>query len=164
MGRRLGELRYAVIRGLTEAERRLARGEFGDALDFDRIRLLPTPWPFERAFVPGRWFGRDWILWPGRSLPGDFAVAPVALQAVLIHELVHVWQAQAGMNLLAAKIRAGDGPSAYGYPEAPCGWDALNIEQQAMAVEHRFRAARGHRVPDEASLYAGLCPIGKARA
>ena len=83
---------------------------------------------------------------------------------MLIHELVHVWQAQAGVNLLAAKIRAGDGPSAYGYPEAPCGWDELNIEQQAMAVEHRFRSAGGHRVPDEASLYAGLCPIGKARA
>ncbi|WP_298163058.1 hypothetical protein [Brevundimonas sp.] len=148
------------MRALTDGERRLARSEFGDALDLGSIRLVPTPWPFDRAFVPGRWFGRDWILWPGRSLPADFGVAPVGLQAVLIHELVHVWQAQRGVNLLAGKIRAGDGPSAYGYPRAPCGWDALNIEQQAMAVEHRFRAARGLRVPEEASLYAGLCPIG----
>ena len=149
------------MRGLSEGETRLARREFGEALDLDTVRLTPTPWPFDRAFVPGRWFGRDWILWPGRSLPPDFAVAPVGLQAVLIHELVHVWQAQQGVNLLAAKLRAGDGPSAYGYPEAPCGWDALNIEQQAMAVEHRFRAGRGLRVPDGASLYGGLCPIGR---
>lgn len=148
------------MRALTDGERRLARSEFGDALDLESIRLAPTPWPFDRAFVPGRWFGRDWILWPGRSLPADFAVAPVGLQAVLIHELVHVWQARQGVNLLAGKLRAGDGPSAYGYPEAPCGWEALNIEQQAMAVEHRFKATRGLQVPDEASLYAGLCPVG----
>lgn len=148
------------MRRLTEGEKRLARAEFGVALELETVRLAPTPWPFDRAFAPGRWFGLDWVLWPGRSLPKDFAVAPVALQAVLIHELVHVWQAQAGVNLLAGKIRAGDGPSAYAYPRAPCGWDELNIEQQAMAVEHRFRAARGQRVPAEASLYGGLCPIG----
>ncbi|MFC5343819.1 hypothetical protein ACETK8_11330 [Brevundimonas staleyi] len=148
------------MRGLTEGERRLARGEFGAAVDLDRVCLAGTPWPFDRAFVPGRWFGRDWILWPGRGLPEDFALAPVSFQAVLIHELVHVWQAQRGVNLLAGKIRAGDGPSAYGYPKAPCGWDELNIEQQAMAVEHRFKAGRGLRVPEEASLYGGLCPIG----
>ncbi|WP_428149165.1 hypothetical protein [Brevundimonas sp.] len=148
------------MRALTEGEKRLAQGEFGEALELGTIRLAATLWPFDRAFVPGRWFGRDWVLWPERSLPGDFAVAPVALQAVLIHELVHVWQAQQGVNLLAGKIRAGDGPSAYGYPKAPCGWEALNIEQQAMAVEHRFKASRGLRVPEEASHYGGLCPIG----
>ncbi|MGV3578752.1 hypothetical protein [Brevundimonas sp.] len=148
------------MRSLTEGERQLALSEFGAALDLNRVRLAGTPWPFYRAFVPGRWFGRDWILWPGRGLPKDFAVAPVSLQAVFIHELVHVWQAQQGVNLLAGKIRAGDGPSAYGYPKAPCGWDELNIEQQAMAVEHRFKAGRGLRVPEEAALYAGLCPIG----
>ena len=149
-----------MVRPLTQAERGLAEAEFGDTLELDAVRLAPTPWPFDRAFVPGRWFGRDWILWPGRGLPQDFGAAPVSLQAVFIHELVHVWQAQQGGNLLAGKIRAGDGPSAYGYPKAPCGWDELNIEQQAMAVEHRFRASRGQRVPEEAGLYGGLCPIG----
>ena len=148
------------MRALTDGERRLIRGEFGDAVALEAVRFLGTPWPFDRAFVPGRWFGRDWVLWPGRSLPEDFAVAPVALQAVLIHEMVHVWQGQSGVNLLTAKLRAGDGPSAYGYPASPCGWEALNIEQQAMAVEHRFRAARGLRVPADAGHYASVCPIG----
>ncbi len=149
-----------MIRSLTQSERRLAQTQFGDALDLDIVRLAPTPWPFDRAFVPGRWFGRDWILWPGRGLPADFASAPISLQAVFVHELVHVWQAQSGVNLLTGKIRAGDGPAAYRYPDAPCGWAELNIEQQAMAVEHRFRAGRGQRVPDAASLYGDLCPIG----
>lgn len=138
----------------------MVEGEFGNAVDLNRVRLLGTPWPFDRAFVPGRWFGRDWILWPAQALPKDFATAPVSLQAVLIHEMVHVWQAQMGVNLLAAKLRAGDGAGAYAYPGAPCGWAELNIEQQAMTVEHRFRLSRGQRVPEAAPFYGGLCPIG----
>lgn len=149
-----------MIRGLTPGERRLIGGEFGPALVLDTVRLMATPWPFDRAFVPGRWFGRDWILWPGAGLPSDFAVAPVALQAVLIHEMVHVWQARNGVNLLTGKLRAGDGPAAYRYPASRCGWAALNIEQQAMAVEHRFRAARGQPVPADAGFYGRLCPVG----
>ncbi|WP_150126008.1 hypothetical protein [Brevundimonas sp. LM2] len=147
------------MRGLTAGERRLIRGEFGETVALDAVRLVGTPWPFDRAFVPGHWVGRDWILWPARGLPEDFSVAPVSLQAVLIHEMVHVWQAQSGVNLLAGKMKAGDGPAAYGYPAARCDWTALNIEQQAMAVEHRFRAGRGHRVPADAAFYAAACPI-----
>lgn len=151
-------------RRLTEGERRLAESEFAQALDLDRIRILATPWPFDRAFVPGCWFGRSWILWPKRSLPADFAAASLGLQAILIHELVHVWQAQTGVNLLTGKLRAGDGPRAYAYPDAPCGWEQLNIEQQAMAVEHRFRAARGQQVPQQAAFYGALCPVGGANS
>ncbi len=151
-----------MIRDLTEGERALIRGEFGDAMALDEVRLVGTPWPFDRAFVPGRWFGRDWILWPAAGLPADFNVAPVSLQAVLIHEMVHVWQARSGVNLLTGKLRAGDGPHAYRYPATRCAWAALNIEQQAMAVEHRFKASRGLHVPDDAGHYAGLCPIGSS--
>lgn len=153
-----------MIRGLTEGERALIREEFGDTVGLDTVRLAGTPWPFDRAFVPGRWFGRDWILWPGRSLPADFAVAPVALQAVLMHEMVHVWQAQSGVNLLTGKLKAGDGPSAYSYPSTRCGWEALNIEQQAVTVEHRFKAARGLRTPDDAVWYGDICPIRRSNS
>ncbi len=162
MGRDHDGLRRAVIRALTPGERALIRGEFGEALSLDDVRLAGTPWPFDRAFVPGRWFGRDWVLWPATALPADFSVSPVSLQAVLIHEMVHVWQARMGINLLTAKLRAGDGPTTYRYPATRCGWDALNIEQQAMAVEHRFRVSRGQKAPDDAAHYAGLCPVGGA--
>src|SRR5690606_29918929 len=95
-----------VIRALTEGERALAAEAFGDALTLETIRFLPAPWPFKRAFVPGRWFGRDWIVWPRLNLPSDLAAAPLRLQAMLVHELTHVWQAQQGVNLLTGKIRA----------------------------------------------------------
>ncbi len=150
----------AVIRGFTAGEQALARSVFGDAIRLDTVRFLPSPWPFDRAFVPGRWFGRDWIVWPERSLPRDFTAAPLAVQAVLIHELVHVWQAQSGVNLVTGKLKAGDGPAAYRYPtDDGCDWCALNIEQQAMMVEHRFRLSRGGTVPREDDFYRHRVPF-----
>lgn len=153
-----------MMRSLTEPERALAEEAFGDGLNLDSVRLTATPWPFVRAFVPGRWFGREWILWPRRTLPEDFALAPVKQQAVLIHELTHVWQAQQGINLLTGKIRAGDRPSSYEYPVGmDCDWGQLNIEQQAMVVEHRFRLSRGGKVPADAAFYDRVCPLGARR-
>jgi len=150
-----------VIRALTEGERALASEAFGDALVLAPIRILPAPWPFERAFVPGHWFGRDWIVWPWRTLPPDITTAPLGLQALLIHELTHVWQAQQGVNLLNGKLRAGDRPASYEYPVGvDCDWGGLNIEQQAMVVEHRFRLTRGQRAPADPAFYDRVCPIG----
>ena len=148
------------MRALTAGERRLARSALGDAIQLDTVRLIKSPWPFDRAFVPGRVMGRDWIVWPASSLPADISVAPMAVQAMLIHELVHVWQAQVGVNLLLAKLKAGDGPGAYGYvADDGCRWDGLNIEQQAMAVEHRFRRSRGQATPGDDAFYARVCPF-----
>ena len=150
-----------MIRRLTDAERSLAAEVFADSLVVSSIRILPAPWPFTRAFVPGRWFGRDWIVWPRQSLPSDLAEAPLRLQALLVHELTHVWQAQQGINLLAGKLRAGDRPASYRYPvSSDCDWRGLNIEQQAMVVEHRFRLSRGETVPADAAFYDRVCPIG----
>jgi hypothetical protein len=153
-----------VIRSLTEGEGRLVQSEFGLAIRLEEVRLAAMPWPLVRAFVPGRAFDLSWICWPGKGLPDDFAAAPLSFQAVLIHEMVHVWQAQSGINLLTGKLRAGDGPRAYAYPDAPCGWEALNIEQQAMTVEHRFRARRGQRVPQAHRYFAAVCPIDASKA
>lgn len=148
-------------RKLTDGERDLAEGAFGDALDLDRIRILASPWPFDRAFVPGRWFGREWIVWPWRTLPADIAAEPLKLRATFIHELTHVWQAQQGVNLITGKIRAGDKPSSYEYPVGmDCAWGDLNIEQQAMVVEHRFRLLQGGKVPADPAFYDRVCPIG----
>lgn len=153
--------RGAVIRPLTPGEVELAREAFGDALRCDSIRLLSAPWPFNRAFVPGRWFGREWIVWPGRTLPADIAAAPLKSRATLIHELTHVWQAQQGVNLLTGKIRAGDRPASYAYPTGmDCDWGTLNIEQQAMVVEHRFRLLNGGAVPATSEFYDRVCPLG----
>ncbi len=154
-----------MIRILTAGERALAKQAFGDSLELETIRFLRSPWPFDRAFVAGRWFGRDWIVWPDRSLPADIAAAPLRLQATFIHELTHVWQAQQGVNLLTGKLRAGDRPSSYEYPVGmDCDWGDLNIEQQAMVVEHRFRLTRGQKTPGDRAFYDRVCPINRPNA
>ncbi|MFN3815870.1 hypothetical protein [Brevundimonas sp.] len=130
---------------------------FGDALALDPVRILASPFP--RAFVAGGWFGRDWIVWPRRVLPHDMAAAPVTIQATFIHELVHVWQAQQCVNLLLAKLKAGDDRAAYTYPLEACTWGGLNIEQQASAVEHAFRLSRGGVVPGDAAFYRAVAPF-----
>lgn len=150
------------MRPLTSGEAALARDVFGDDLRLEHIRFLPAPWPLTRAFVPGRWFGSDWIVWPRRTLPDDASAASLRTQAIFIHELVHVWQAQQGLNLLTSKLRAGDGPGAYAYPlDDGCEWGRLNIEQQAMIVEHRFLLSRGGRVPADQAFYDRVCPLAR---
>lgn len=154
-----------MIRGLTVGEQALAREAFADSLTLETIRFLKSPRPFDRAFVAGRWLGRDWIVWPEAALPEDIASAQLMAQATFIHELTHVWQAQQGVNLLTGKLRAGDRPSSYAYPIGmDCGWADLNIEQQAMVVEHRFRLSRGLPTPGDQAFYDRVCPIGRPLA
>ncbi|WP_295207624.1 hypothetical protein [uncultured Brevundimonas sp.] len=79
---------------------------------------------------------------------------------MLIHELTHVWQAQQGVNLLFAKLKAGDTPASYAYRVEPtCRWDALNIEQQAMVMEHRFHCRCGRPTPGDKAFYDTVCPF-----
>lgn len=147
-------LRQIRLRRFTAAERGLAAEMFGEGLDAVRVRLLTIPvWP--RAFVAGG----SLIVWPARSAPADFGDAPLSLQATFVHELTHVWQAQTGVNLLLSKIKAGDSAAAYAYElTAETQFSRLNIEQQAMVVEHAFLATRGARTPCAAELYENIAP------
>lgn len=127
---------------------------FGEGLDAARVRLLALP-VWRRAFVAGPAL----MVWPARSAPQDFEAAPLRLQATFVHELTHVWQAQRGTNLILAKLKAGDSAAAYAYDlAAGPGFARLNIEQQAMVVEHAFLASRGAATPFPAGLYADISP------
>jgi hypothetical protein len=141
-----------LTRRLTPDERSLAEEMFGAALDTSRVRILAIPlWP--RAFVAGSGL----IVWPAADLPADFGQADLHLQSVFIHELTHVWQAQTGVRLLWAKLRAGDSQAAYAYDlSTEPDFAALNIEQQAMVVQHAFLASRGAPTPFSARLYAQI--------
>ena len=148
-----------LLRRLTASERALAREMFGDGLDSGRVRILAIPM-WNRAFVAGPRL----IVWPARGLPTDFAAAPLRLQATFVHELAHVWQAQNGVQLLLAKLKAGDGPAAYAYElSADLDFLALNIEQQAMVVEHAFLASRGVSAPRPPADYAALSAAWRRR-
>ena len=143
-----------TVRRLTPGEWALAVEVFGEGLDAARVRLLALP-VWDRAFVAGP----SLMVWPARSAATDFGDAPLRLQGVFVHELTHVWQAQNGVSLLVAKIRAGDRASSYAYDLAgEPDFNALNIEQQAMVVEHAFLSAHGERAPYGPERYARLQP------
>ena len=143
-----------MFRRLAEGERGLAAEMFGPALDVERIRVAAIPL-WNRAFVASGWL----MVWPARQAWPDLGApgVPLAAQAVFVHELTHVWQAQRGVFLPLAKIKAGDTARAYAYDlTAGVSFAALNIEQQAMVVEHAFLASRGAPVPHRAEAYAEL--------
>lgn len=145
-----------LMRPLTEGERRLAHEVFGRALDAARVRLVTIPY-WSRAFVAS---GRL-MVWPAKSLRPDFSApdVPLSVKAVFVHELTHVWQAQAGVNLVLGKLRAGDGPKSYAYDlGGGTSFADLNIEQQAMVVQHAFVLRRGGRAPFPAEAYAAVLP------
>lgn len=146
--------RPGAFRRLTAGEADLCTEIFGSGLNSQRVRIFANPliWPI-RAFVTGPAV----VVWPWRDALADFAdpAASLAQQAMFVHEMTHVWQAQNGINLLLGKLRAGDGARAYAYDlETAPDFTRMNIEQQAMVVEHAFVAARGGRVPHAAEAYA----------
>jgi hypothetical protein len=156
-------MRPGALRRLTLGERGLAAECFGTLLDPDTVRLWAFPAGLDRAFVAGRAFGRVWMAYPARQALSDFAAAavPLRVQAVFVHELTHVQQAQAGVNLLFAKLRCGDGPDSYSYKlDGACDWRGFNIEQQAMLVEHGFLARHGAATPYERAAYEAVSPFG----
>ena len=137
-------------RPLTQGEAALGAEMFGAGLDAARVRLLAIP-VWDRAFVAGPAL----IVWPQTGARLDFGQAPLREQATFVHELTHVWQAQNGVKLIRAKLRAGDGRNAYAYDLADDpDFADLNIEQQAMVVEHAFLASRGGATPYPAETYA----------
>ncbi len=132
------------MRRLTAGERELARSVFGEALDLDAVRLAITP--FRTAVTLGA------VILMGRDAPRDFAAAPLHLRAWLVHELVHVWQfavaPAATLRSWAGVVASGGyGRGLPGYAYAhPIVWAALNLEQQARAVEHAFLIREGAAV------------------
>ena len=149
-----------AVRRLTVGEQLLAGEVFGGGLDAGRVRILALP-VWNRAFVAGPRL----VVWPAATAPLDFTDEPLRRQAVFVHELTHVWQAQNGVLLLLAKIKAGDSAAAYAYDlERGPEFARLNIEQQAMVVEHAFVASRGGQTPHPAELYAAAAASWRSSA
>ncbi|MFC3080593.1 hypothetical protein ACFODL_21030 [Phenylobacterium terrae] len=147
-----------MLRRLTNGEMELAAEAFGGGLDAARVRLLAIPY-WSRAFVAS---GRL-MVWPARSMRPDFSApdVPLSVKAVFVHELTHVWQAQNGVSLLLGKLRAGDGPASYAYDLAGgAAFADLNIEQQAMVVQHAFLLRHGGQAPFPPEAYAAALPAG----
>ena len=131
-------------RPLTAGERAMLRPIFRDGIDYDQVRVIDAPFPFQPAgtymtprghiYAPGRLFREDF------SLPSLHGVE----RAVFVHEIGHVWQFANGIDLVAravaeyAKYR-GDYEKAYPYRLEP-GRDLAEygMEQQASILEDYY--------------------------
>lgn len=129
--------RIVKIRLLTAGELQLAQSIFGSMIDLDQTSIRASGWvlrgyavsPNGHIYVhPAEWCE-------------DYSQQSLAMQSLLIHELVHVWQVQQGM----AVVRRAVLDRRYQYKlrqDKP--FLTYGIEQQAQMVQDYFvRRARG---------------------
>ncbi len=143
-------LRRGSGRLLTEGERGLARSIFGAAIDLDRVRLHHRAWwPFQPRNTVMAPDGHIWFHPKGDAYRACFADMALHLRALLVHELVHVWQHQRGLILPLRRHPF----CRYDYA-VRVGWrlDRYGIEQQAEIVEHVFLLRHGATVPGAPAL------------
>ena len=90
-----------IDRALTENEIALARSVFGDAIDYAPVRIRARKWAFfqpKRVVMAPR--GHIHFHPAGTGYCDDFCAAHLDAQGLFIHEMVHVWQHQQGVNLI----------------------------------------------------------------
>ncbi|MCW3848663.1 vgr related protein [Sphingomonas sp. LB-2] len=137
-------------RPLIPSETALARTVFGDAIDYARVRLHNRKWAFfQPRHITMAPMGHIHFHPEGGRYREDFADAPLSAQALLIHEMVHVWQHQRGIFLPLRRLPWAryDYRFVRGKPLARYG-----IEQQAMLVQHAFLMRAGVAVPEAPPL------------
>jgi len=147
-------------RPLTDAERGLVTAMFGDALALDRVRIRRSKWwlfqPRSIVMAPR---GHIHFHPRGTAYCACFGEGSLAAQGLLLHEMTHVWQHQAGMNLLLRRhpFCRYDYVFEPGKPFARYG-----IEQQAEIVRHVFLMRQGCVMPDKPPLNAleAILPFG----
>ena len=140
-------------RPLTGGERALASEAFEDAIDLAAVRLHRRAWwrlqPRNVAMAPDGdiWFHPDGPLWRE-----DFATAPLSLQALFVHEMTHVWQAQRGGRWFLPLIRHPF--CRYRYTLVP-GRPFLHygVEQQAEIVKDAWLWRRAGCPPRDGTAF-----------
>lgn len=151
-------------RSLTLAERELIRSLFGAAIDPDPVRIYRRRWwPFQPRNVLMAPDGGLWCHPRGALWRGCYASASLAMRALFIHEMTHVWQAQHGGRWYLPLMRHPF--CRYDYvlrPGKP--FSRYGIEQQATIVADAFLLKNGVALegkPELAEYLAVLpfCPL-----
>lgn len=126
-------------RRLTDGEITLGRAVFGNEISWKSVRVMQIPPLGFVAMVP---FGRT-IVYSRLQARKDFAYAPDYEQGVFVHELAHVWQADRGVVLALAKMKAL-GRKAYKVDVTHgASLKDYNIESQAEIARHLFLSRLG---------------------
>jgi hypothetical protein len=136
----------ATDRPLTEGERNLAASVFGNAIDYDPVRIHRRAWfPFQPRHVAMAPSGHIHFHPKGNLWCEDFAHEAPHRQGLFIHEMTHVWQAQKRGRLYLVLMRHPF--CRYDYALKP-GWplERYGLEQQAEIVRHAFLLREGQVV------------------
>jgi hypothetical protein len=137
-------------RALTAGEIAMVRPFFAGSIDYTKVRVVPERYfllqPADTYMTPN---GN--IYAPGPLFQADFSLPAVdaSLRAIFVHEMMHVWQHQSGLDLIVGGVveflrQGGDYARAYPYLLA-AGRDLLDygLEQQAALIEDQARMAFG---------------------
>ncbi|NCP13244.1 MAG: vgr related protein [Sphingomonadales bacterium] len=141
-------------RALTPGEIDLARSVFGDAIDYDPVRIRRRKFfPLHPRRVTMAPRGHLHFHPAATHYCDDFASAKLHLKAHFIHEMVHVWQAQTRGEWYLVLMRHPW--CRYDYALKP-GWPLhrYGIEQQAEIVRHAFLLRSGAKVAGAPGLSA----------
>lgn len=148
-----------TVRSLTDAEKAMCLSVFGDAVDYQSVRIFNRKWwPFHPRRVTMAPDGNIWFHPRSGLFRADYSDADIHLQGLFIHEMVHVWQHQSGVFLPLARhpFCRYEYKLIPGKPFADYG-----IEQQAEIVRHDFLLKQGARLKNgfQPAQFAGLVPF-----
>lgn len=139
---------------MTAGEIELARGVFGEAIDYSAVKIRRRKWfPFQPRRVTMAPRGHIHFHPSGTAYCDDFAKESAIRQGLFIHEMVHVWQVQTRGRWFLLLNRM---PWArYDYSLKP-GWPLARygIEQQAEIVKHAFLLRNGVKIAGAADVAA----------
>jgi hypothetical protein len=149
-------------RHLTEGERALVRAMFGDAIDCDRVTIR------RRKFYPLH--PRNALMAPTGHIYAhpesglwseDYSAERIGLQALFLHEMTHVWQAQKRGRFYLPMMRHPFCRYRYAFrPGKP--FERYGLEQQAEIVSDVFLLRQCYRLPNATSLaeLEAILPFG----
>jgi hypothetical protein len=127
-----------VSRPLTAGERKIVTSVFGDAVDPGPVRIYRRKWwPLQPRNVLMAPCGHLHVPAKSELWSEDYAAEEVKLQGLFVHEMTHVWQAQAKGRFYLPLMRHPFCRYAYKLePDRPFKW--YGIEQQAEIVRHVY--------------------------
>ncbi|MFN3370881.1 MAG: vgr related protein [Sphingomonadaceae bacterium] len=150
----------AASRLLTPGEAALVARVFGPAIDPAPVRLHRLKWwMWQPAWVTMAPDGHLWFHPNGDQWSADFSAEGFQLRGHFIHEMVHVWQHQQGIDL-----RFRRPPFArYRYLPLEPGrpFEGYGLEQQAEIVKEAYWLSEGLRLAGRPPLeaYRALLPF-----
>lgn len=130
-------------RHLTGPERKLVASVFGNAIDCDPVTVNNHKWyPLQPARFIMAPDGHIWVHPHSDYWSDDYGQADPHLQALFMHEMTHIWQAQTKGRWYLPLMRHPFCRYAYTYVPGQ-RFERYGLEQQAEIVRHVFAWRQG---------------------